>query len=200
VPLSSPDKPIQRLVDKRRTFELGEEKRLFWDEGNGPISAEERATQLLGSIPKELHDRLYSTRDVPANLYPPLRGSTGTTYEYVYDVTVTIVSLNPDVLIVSALETPVGPHSKKPPSWDRSSIDQARREYLDGRVEHIPEGRWPVEVGTIVPWSEQMYVFSTDPGVKSGRLSFETNRAEVHLPVGKLILVHRDDDVDLSRE
>jgi hypothetical protein len=45
-----------------------------------------------------------------------------------------------------------------------------------------------------------MYVFSTDPKVKSGRLTFEKDRAEVFLPVGKLLLVHHDDDVDISRE
>jgi hypothetical protein len=202
LPLSSPDKPIVRLVDKRTTFEVGEEKRLFWDEGTGPILAEERVKSLGESIPKELHDRLYSTRDVPANLYQPLRdaGDKGTTYEYIYDTWVTVVSLNPDVLIISARETPVGPHSPQPPSWDRLSMDQARREYLQGRVEHIPSGRWPIDAGTLVPWSDEMHVFSTDPRVKSGRLTFEENRAEVLLPVGKLLLVHHDDDVDVSRE
>jgi hypothetical protein len=202
IPLSSPDKPIHRFVDKRTTFEVGKETRLFWDEGNGPILAQDRITPLLGSIPKELHDRLYSTRNVPANLYPPLRdaGDTGTTYEYIYDTWVTVVSLNPDVLIVSALETPVGPHSPQPRSWDQSSIDQARGEYLEGHVEGIPGGRWPVDAGTLVPWSEEMYLFSTDPGVKSGRLTFESDRDEVLLPHGKLVLVRHGEDVEVARE
>ena len=73
LPSSSPDKPIIRLVDKRRTFEQGEIKRLLWDEGKGPILAEDRVKPLLDSIPKELNERLHSTRNVPAKLYPPLR-------------------------------------------------------------------------------------------------------------------------------
>jgi hypothetical protein len=104
------------------------------------------------------------------------------------------------VLVVSARETPVGPHSPQPRSWDRSSIDQARRDYLDKRVEYIPGTRWPIETGTIVPWSEEIYLFSTDTTVKSGRLTFENNRAEIALPVGKLLFVRHDDDVDVSRE
>jgi hypothetical protein len=201
VPLSSPGKPIHRFIDRRTSFEIGEERRLYWDEGNGPFLAQDRIAPLLAAIPNELHDRLYSTRDVPASLYPPLRGGhAATTYEYIYDTWIIVVSLNPDVLMISALETPVGPHSKQPRSWDPSSTNQARREYLERHVEGIPGGRWPVDAGTLIPWSEEMYLFSTDPGVKSGRLTFENNRAEVLLPVGKLMLVRRGEDVEVARE
>jgi hypothetical protein len=202
LPLSSPDKPIVRLVNTRTSFEVGKQTQLFWDEGNGAIPASDRIKSLQESIPTELHDRLYSTRDVPANLYKPLRdaGDTGTTYEYIYDTWITVVSLNPDVLIVSACKTPVGPHSKQPHSWASDLIDKARYEYLAQRVEQIPGVRWPIAAGTLVPWSEEMYVFSTDPKVKSGQPVFENNRAEVILPAGKLLLVHHDDDVEVSRE
>ncbi len=200
LPLSSPDIPIVRLVDKRRTFEQGEIKRLLWDEGNGPILAKDRVKPLLESIPKELNHRLHSTRDVPAKLYAPFR-DTGTTYEYIYDAWEIVVSLNPDVLIVSVHERPVGPHGKLPRDWDRLSIDQARREYLDGRIEYITGStERDIYAGTLVPWSKEMHVFSTDPKVKNGRLKFDNNRAEVPLPVGKLVLVHHDDDVDVTRE
>jgi len=202
LPLSSPDVPIVRLVDKRTSFEVGEQIQLFWDEGKGPVPAGDRIKSLQESIPKELHDRLYSTRDVPANLYKPLRdaGDKGTTYEYIYDTWVIVVSLNPDVLVVSAYETPVGPHSKQPNSWYGSSIDRTRYEFLGRRVEQIPGVRWPIAVGTLVPWSKEMYVFSTDPKVQNGRVVFENDRAEILLPAGKLLLVHHDDDVEVTRE
>ncbi|MFZ0826004.1 MAG: hypothetical protein WAO02_01145 [Verrucomicrobiia bacterium] len=203
LPLSSPDMPIVRLVDKRRTFEQGEIKRLLWDEGKGPILAEDRVKPLLDSIPKELNDRLHSTRNVPAKLYQPLRdtGDTGTTYEYIYDTWGIVVSLNPDVLIVSVHETPVGPHSRLPRSWDELSIDQARRENLNGRIEFITGGvELVIYAGTLVPWSKEMYIFSTDPKVESGRMKFENNQATILLPTGKLVLVHHDDDVDVRRE
>src|SRR5258707_1038645 len=50
LPLSSADKPILRLVDKRTSFEIGEETRLFWDEGNGAILAQDRIKSLQESI------------------------------------------------------------------------------------------------------------------------------------------------------
>jgi hypothetical protein len=203
LPLSSPDTPIVRLVDKRRTFEQGEIKRLLWDEGKGPILAADRVKPLLDSTPKELNDRLHATRNVPAKLYPPLRdtGDTGTTFEYLYDTWAIVVSLNPDVLIVSLHETPVGPHSKLPRSWDALSIAPARREYLEGRIEFITGGvELGIYAGTLVPWSKEMYVFSTDPKVESGRLQFENNQATIKLPTGKLVLLQHDDDVDVKRE
>src|SRR5438067_1099559 len=90
LPLSSTDKPIVRLVNTRTTFE-NDYKQLFWDEGNGPILVGDRIKSLQESIPKELHDRLYSTRDVPAKLYAPFTDR-GTTYEYVYDTSVIVIS------------------------------------------------------------------------------------------------------------
>lgn len=203
LPLSSPDIPIVRLVDKRRTFEQGEIKRLFWDEGKGPILAGDRVKPLLDSIPMEMNDRLHSKRDVPAKLYQPLRdaGDTGTTYEYIYDTWGIVVSLNPDVLIVSVHETPVGPHSKLPRSWDGLSIDQVRREYLNGHNECITGSvELNIYAGTLVPWSKELYVFSTDPKVESGRLRFENDQATILLPTGKLVLLHHDDDVEVRRE
>ena len=82
LPLSSPDKPVVRVVDISTSFERGETKQLFWDEGTSLILATDRIKPLLDSIPKELSNRLHATRDVPANLYLPLRNSPGTTYEY----------------------------------------------------------------------------------------------------------------------
>ena len=112
-----------------------------------------------------------------------------------------MVSLNPDVLIVSVHETPVGPHSRLPRSWDWLSIDQARRDYLNGRIEFITGGvELVIYAGTLVPWSKEMYVISTDPHVESGRLKFENDQTTILLPAGTLALVHHDGDVDVRRE
>jgi len=199
LPLSSPEAPIVRLVDTRRTMG-GDNKRLRWDEGRGPVLAQERVKPLLESIPKELNDRLHATRNVPAKLYAPFR-DTGTTYEHIYDAWGMVVSLNPDVLILSVHERPVGPHDRLPLDWGPFSNDQARRAYVDGRVECITGGiELRIYAGTLVPWSEEMYVFSTDPKVENGRLQFDNYQAEVPLPVGKLVLRHHGNDVDVTRQ
>jgi hypothetical protein len=201
LPLSSPDKPIVLVVDKRSNFEQGEIKSLFWDEGSGPTLAADRVKLLVDSIPKELGDRLHSTRDVPANLYPPLRNSTGSTYEYLYDTWGIVVSLNPDVVIVSVYERPVGPHNRLPPAWDSMSVARERYEYLDKQVEFVTgTSELRIYAGALVPWSKEMYVFSTDPKVKNGPLTFENDHAEILLPAGKLILVRHDDDIAVTRE
>lgn len=208
LPLSSPDTPIYRWVSKRIGYEAGalvrsEIKQSLWDDGKGLILPENRIKPLLASIPKELNDQLHSTRDVPASLYPVLRdtGVTGTTYESIYDTWGIVVSLNPDVLILSVHERPVGPHSRLPSNWDLSSDDRARREYLNGRIEFITGGiAFRIYAGTLVPWSKEMYVFSPDPKIESGRLKVETNQTTIVLPAGKLVLRNHDNDVDVKRE
>jgi len=201
LPLSSPDTPIVRLVDKRSTFE-NDFKRLLWDEGNGPIEAEDRIKALLDSVPKEFMDRMRTTAKVPAKFFPALHDDTGTTDEAIYDARGIVVSLNPDVLLVSVFGTRWGSAEPLSRNWDGLSIDAARRAYIDARIEHISY-RYSsprIYAGTLVPWSKEMHVFSTDPKIKNWRLQFGNDRAEVPLPVGKLVLVHHEDDVDVTRQ
>jgi len=114
-----------------------------------------------------------------------------------------VVSVNPDVLIVTVRELRQG-------FRDWSEIG-ARGHYIRQRLEWIgwrgpgdPAGRTGYELamhaGSLVPWSDEMYVVSTDPKVEYRRLKFENNQATVLLPAGKLVLRHHDDDVDVSRE
>jgi hypothetical protein len=201
LPLSSPAIPIVRLVDKRNTFERGLQTIVFWDEGNGPIRAEDRIKALLDSVPKEFTERMFSQKKVPAKFFPPLRDDIGVTDYPKYDATGVVVSLNPDVLIVSVRERPLPPDDHPARDWDSFSYDQSRRQYIDARIEHIRGGRaLTLYAGTLIPWSNEMHVFSTDPKIKNGPLNFDNKRAEVTLPVGKLVLVHHNEDVDVTRQ
>jgi hypothetical protein len=60
--------------------------------------------------------------------------------------------------------------------------------------------RLPINAGWLVPWSDEMYAVSPDPGITYRRLKFENNTATIALPEGKLVLKHHEDDVDVSRE
>lgn len=208
LPLSSPDTPIYRWVSKRMDYEAGalvrsEIKQTLWDDGKGLILPKDRIKPLLASIPKELNDRLLSTRDVPTSLYPPLRdsGAKGTTYESIYDTWGMVVSLNSDVLILSVHERPVGPHPRLPLKWDLSSEDRTRREYLNRRIEFITGGiEFRIYAGTLIPWSKEMYVFSPDPKIESGRLKVDSDQATILLPTGRLALHKHDNDVEVKRE
>lgn len=198
VPLSNSQVPIVRLVDRRRALG-GDTKRLYWDEGEGPVLAEDRIKPLMDSIPKELYDRLTSTRDVPANLYPPFRESTGTTYESIYDVWTIVVSLNPDILVMSVYERPIGPHPNLPLTWNMFSGDETRRAYINERIDRVERTDLGLLAGSMAPWSEEMYVISNDPNIGSQRLEFSNGQAKVMLPTGKLMLSRQGDDVDVTR-
>jgi hypothetical protein len=166
LPLSSADRPIVRLLDKAGYF--SGYRRLLWDEGNGPIEPADRIKPLVDSVPKEFRKRMYSTKKVPAKLFPALHDDTGTTDEPMYDAWGIVVSLNPDVLIVSVHEKFYGSEAQPFPNWDRSLMDKARSEYIDGRIEHIAylSQISAVDVstlmgettricaGTLIPWSK----------------------------------------------
>jgi hypothetical protein len=201
LPLSSPAIPIVRLVNKRSTFEV-DLKELYWDEGNGPILAEDRVKALLDSVPKEFMKRMLSQKKVPSKFFPPLHDATGTTDYPNYDATGIVVSLNPDVLVVSVRERLSPPVDHPARDWDILSYDKIRSQYIDGRIEHLRGGSMSLNIyaGTLIPWSNEMHVFSTDPKIKNGRLRFDNDRAEVPLPVGKLVFIHHNDDVDVTRQ
>jgi hypothetical protein len=213
LPLSSAGTPIVRLVEKRSTFET-DYTRLLWDEGNGPIEPVDRIKPLIDSVPKEFRKRMYSTKKVPAKLFPGLHDDTGTYDAEVYHAWGIVVSLNPDVLIVSVHEQFYGSEAQPCPNWDRSLMDKARSEYIDRRIEHIAylgqisavdvntlvAETCRICAGTLIPWSKEMHVFSTDRKIKNGRLMFDNDQATVLLPAGKLVLRRHDDDVDVTRQ
>jgi hypothetical protein len=198
LPLSPSNAPITRLVKTKTTFEVTL-KEVLWDEGNGPVPMDERVQPLIDAVPQELLDRLHSTRELPSPdgkaRFAPLFRAWGI-----------VVSLNPDVLIITVCE-----HAKGSKDWVDLISRRERAHYIHERLEWMgwrgpgdPAGRTGYELalhaGSLVPWSDEMYVVSTDPKVEYRRLKFENNQTTILLPVGKLILSHHDDDVDVSRE
>ena len=195
-PLGPPGAPIARLKREKPTFEVTYTE-ILWDDGRGPVKAADRVKIITDAAPKELLDRLNKTRkalDVRGDPYD----------QHVCDARAVVVSLNPDVLIVSVGE-------RKPPKqkgelnevfsdWDRKDgrwqiVDKA----LDRGFGYWLGNFW-LYAGPLVPWADEMYVFSTDPRVPFQRLNFENGQAIVPLPNGKLVLRRREIDVDVSRE
>ena len=192
LPLSSPRAPITRLIKTRETFEHTY-KKVLWDEGNGPVPMEERVEPVVNAVPKELLDRLRLTRNVPRP------NGNGRYDERLYDAHGVVVSVNPDVLIVTVRDVPQGKGGNQFAHWFRG---EARWQYIYQRLELVRgwDSEIPTHAGSLIPWSDEMYVISTDPKVHYRRLKFENNQATVLLPAGKLVLCHHDDDVDVSRE
>jgi hypothetical protein len=193
LPLSSTNVPITRLVKSMATFEVTL-RETYWDEGNGPVSVRDRIRPVAHAIPRELLDRLNSRTNVDGQ-----EGNNGGVY-LGWGV---VVSVNPDVLVVSVREQPKGSDDYAFEEWSIAS-NAARQDYIFQRLENFnyiaPSVPIPFSAGTLVPWSDEIYVVSTDPNVKYGRLKFENNQATVLLPDGKLVFRHNDDDVDVSRE
>lgn len=198
VPHSIPGAPVLRLVNKKTTFPVGEQRILRWDDGKGPVEARERIKPLLDSVPKELSSRLTKTIKIPSKLPGRKELEDYPTYE-TWGI---IVSLNPDVMILSAHELPGGNDNNPLLDWDTVNITQARSKYIYERIDPITNflSISRVCAGTLVPWNTEIYVISTEPTVTNGRLQFNNNRAEILLPKGKLILTHHNEDVDVIRE
>lgn len=195
-PLGPPGKPIVRLEREKPTFEVTYTE-ILWDDGHGPVKAQDRVKTIIDAAPKELLDRLNSTRralDVKGAPYN----------QHICDARAIVVSLNPDVLIVSVAQ-------REPPK-QKGELNDVFDDW-DGKngrwqiVQHTLErgfGYWLgdfwIYAGPLVPWSDEMYAFSTDPRVPYQRLKFENGQATVPLPTGKLVLHRRGIDVDVRRE
>jgi hypothetical protein len=196
VPLSSRNAPITRMVETRSTLE-STWKEVFWDEGNGPVAVAERAKLLVDAVPKEVLDQVNSTRNVPA------ADGKGILRLQIYATWGAVVSVRPDVMIVSIRKNQQGSYAYSFEEWS-TTLNVARRRYIDHRLEDfnyiVPNSVIHISAGTLVPWSEQMYVVSTDPKVPCGRLKFKNDRATVMLPDGILVFRRHEDDVDVSGE
>ena len=196
MPLGPPGTPIVRMQRERPTFEVTHTE-IFWDDGRGPIKARDRVTTITNAAPQDLLDRLTKTREaLDVNGHPYGR--------HVCDARAVVVSLNPDVLIVSvADETPKenGQFHDVFDEWDRT---EGRWQIVEKALDRGVFGYWLGDywtyAGPLVPWADEMYAFSTDPGVPYQRVKFENDQATVSLPTGKLVLRRRGIDVDVSRE
>jgi hypothetical protein len=196
VPLGPPGTPIVRLQQELPTFEVTYTQTL-WDDGGGAVKAEDRVKAITDAIPKPLLDRLNLTRKA--------LNVRGEPYDRrICDARAVVVSLNPDVLIVSVAESK--PRQQKWELTDAfSDWDQK-----DGRWQIVQKaldrgfgyllGDYGLYAGPLVPWADEMYAYSTDPAVPFQRLKFENGQAIVPLPNGKLVLSRRDIDVDVTRE
>jgi hypothetical protein len=195
-PLGPPGRPVVRLKREKPTFEVTYTE-ILWDDGRGPVKADDRVKTITNAAPRELLDRLNMTRKA--------LNVRGEPYDQpVCDAMAVVVSLNPHVMIVSVGE-------RKPPK-QKGDLDEVFSDWAwkEGRWQIVDKaldrgfGYWLgyiwLYAGPLVPWADEMYAFSTDPRVPFQRLKFENGQATVPLPDGKLVLHRRDIDVDVSRE
>jgi hypothetical protein len=210
VPLGPPGKPIERLKREKSTFETTLTE-ILWNDGRGPVKAADRVKTIMDAVPKQLLDRLKMTRKALNLQGEPFD-------DLVYDARAVVVSLNPDVVIVSLGERyPPGRHPHDgilPGQRATGKIDINNKLFSDwdqrgerwGFVKTVLDyfgfwlGDFNLYAGPLVPWADEMYAFSTDPAVGFRRVNFENGQATVPLPKGKLVLHRRDINVDVSRE
>jgi hypothetical protein len=185
---------VVRLREKRGSIKTRHEV-TFWDEGQGPVEATQRIADLRAAVPEVVRQRLAETR--PA---VPLKG--GTLFDQpICQAQATVVSLSPDVMIVTVRERPPG-------SCDDLFVEWL---FITG-IPNIPsDGTEKTDLiaadlglgfcaGPLLPWSAEMYVVSTDAGVDNGPLKFDGNRAVTALPAGRLVLTRDEDFVSVTRE
>jgi hypothetical protein len=197
VPLGAPGTTIARLKSEKSTFETTLTE-IYWNDGRAPVKAADRVKTIMGAAPKQLLDRLNMKQKGLNFRGEPID-------EPVLDGKAVVVSLNPDVAIVSVGEWKPQPRHPGEPKKLFTDWDQA-----DGRWQIVRKtlesgfGYWLdnyyLYAGPLVPWADEMYAFSPDPGVGFRLMNFENGQATLPLPKGKLVLRRRDIDVDVSRE
>jgi hypothetical protein len=209
VPLGPPGTTIARLKRESPTVSTTYIE-ILWDDGRGPVKAADRVKTILDAAPKQLLDRLKMTRKGLNLQGKPID-------DLVYDARAVVVSLNPDVVIVSLGERYLPRHPDdgiRPGRRANGKIDINNTLFSPwdqqgerwGFMKTVSDyfgfwlGDFNVWAGPLVPWADEMYAFSPDPGVGFRRVNFENGQATVPLPKGKLVLRRRDIDVDVSRE
>jgi hypothetical protein len=196
VPWSGPDEAPVRLRETRGSIETRHEVTL-WDEGQGPIEAKQRIAALRAAVPQVVRQRLAETRPAAGPNGGPLFD------QLICDAWLTVVSLSPDVLIVTIRERPAGSDDDLFKEWDwmyiTSTPDLSRGDEEADLID-AEEGIGGFFAGHLLPWSEEMYVVSTEPGVVNERLRLDDNRGVIALPVGRLILSRDENFVSVVRE
>jgi hypothetical protein len=196
VPLGPPGTTVARLQRELPTLNITYTE-ILWDDGRGPVKAEDRIKTITDAVPPKLLDRLNMTRKA--------LNVRGEPYDQrVCDARAVVVSLNPDVLIVSVADTKPGRTNGELnevfSDWDQNN---GRWQNVKQALDREPGywlGDFALYAGQLLPWADEMYAFSTDPGVQYQRLKFENGQAIVPLPNGKLVLHRRGIDVDVTRE
>jgi hypothetical protein len=209
VPLGPPGTTIARLERGDATYGRTYVE-ILWDDGRGPVNATDRVHTIMDAAPKQLLDRLKMTRKALNRQGEPFD-------DLIYDARAVVVSLNPDVVIVSLGERYLPRHPDdgiRPGRRANGKIDINNTLFSPwdqqgerwGFMKTVSDyfgfwlGNFNVWAGPLVPWADEMYAFSTDPAVGFRRVNFENGQATVPLPKGKLVLRRRDINVDVSRE
>lgn len=195
LPLTSASQPIKRLRVVRG-FGNTRHHHTVWDLGDGPIEPMERIAALRSAVPEELIEKLGSTRTVQRKKVgaPPVERPNYCSWG-------TVVSLDPDIMIVTVREVPDFAKQHPFEGWLYGPAPRAQREYMKRHLELI--GTLGITLsyhaGTLLPWSSEMYVVSCDPDVVTGDLTFVDDRAEIPFPGGQLVVVHKDGEVAVER-
>jgi hypothetical protein len=133
---------------------------------------------LRRAIPEEIRQKLRETT--------PRRGQDGQVFDAPkYDGYAAVVLLRPDVMVLTirpTIEAKEFVHAFADFLWEYS--EPPRRRQLDRRVELIgceEETLLGFRAGTLLPYSDEMYLVTTEPGPPSRRLTFNGNVAVVEV-------------------
>jgi hypothetical protein len=193
-PWCGADETVVRLREQRGSIKTRHEV-TFWDEGQGPVEATQRIANLRAAVPEVVRQRLAETR--PA---VPLKG--GPLFDQpICQAQAIVVSLSPDVTIVTVRERPPGSYDDLFVEWlFITAIPNIPGDGTDKTDLIAADLGFGFCAGPLLPWSAEMYVVSTDPGVANGSLTFDADRAVIELPAGRLVLNRDANFVSVTRE
>ncbi|WP_139228154.1 hypothetical protein [Planctomicrobium piriforme] len=187
-PWIGPGKKATRFAKMEGDFFRGYAPVPYWDEGQGSVLAKRRIESFLPNFPRTLFEKLEETE-------PALTDDGTSTYDKMkFDAIPTVISLNPDIAVVTLRPMPRDTMDDMFPKWTRRASDRIEYETIG-----LLDGRW-FFTGVIFPSSDEIYVISTAPEIPVGLLEFKDNRAVIPFNGGRLVLTRDGDVVSTVRE
>jgi hypothetical protein len=193
-PVGDAGKPVKRLVASRGGWKTRHDV-AYWDEGDGPVEAAVRIKDLKDAIPHDLLQHLETTELVDHHKGRP------PSEELVYYAEATVVSLSPDVMLLSYRKWPQG--AMQPFEDFRNGRPLSLRPSEHAELIAADRVGLVYYAGTLHPYSEQLdelHVISTDPGVETGPLELAGTQTVIPLPSGRLVLTRGDIALQVERE
>ena len=192
LPLSGPGITLVRYQQTKRHPKLGRVDRTLWSDGGAPTDPLDFINPLRAAIPEDIHEKLRRTT--------PVRYADGRAFDQPdYSAHGNLVCLNPDVLVLT-LRRSIADEKFQHPFGDFtpwSHAAPARSKMLEETIEliHCDGPQLCFFAGRLLPYSDEMYLVSTDPEIASRKLVFDNNECVIETQAYSFRLLKSGTDV-----
>ena len=192
LPLAGPGLKLVRYQQSRHHPKLGRIDRTLWSDGGAPTDPMGFIKPLRDAIPQSIHEKLRQTT--------LRRRADGREFEQSdYYARANLVCLKPDVMVLTMRRSMAGEPFQHPfhdfIPWSHCDPPRSRRLEEIMELMHCDGPQLCFLVGRLLPYSEEMYLISTDPAIGIRELVFEDDRFTVETGAYSFHLLKTGTDV-----